>query len=398
VIVVVVHEHRYERTPDGVVWTRATFGYAFWKRYLDVFDGVRVVARVADVPQPPGVGKPASGAGVEFAALPYFLGPRQYLLKRRAVRRAMHSAVEPGDAVILRIPGTLGSLLAPRLVRERRPFGVEVVGDPYDVFAPGSVKHIARPFFRWWFPRKLRRECAAACAAAYVTERSLQQRYPPAPGGFTTHYSSIELGDDAFVAGPRAVRNGQSSFALVHVGTLEQLYKAPDVLIDAAARCIREGLDLRLTLIGEGQYRPQLQAQAERLDVADRVRLPGRLPPGVGVRTELDRADLFVLASHQEGLPRAMIEAMARGLPCIGSTVGGIPELLPSEDMVAPGDVDALARRIREMLGDPPRLAATSARNLARSREYHSETLQRRRRELYTHVRRATEAWLAKGG
>ena len=67
-----------------------------------------------------------------------------------------------------------------------------------------------------------------------------------------------------------------------------------------------------------------LKAKALR----DRVRFRGQLTTPVDVRAELDRADLFVLPSRQEGLPRAMIEAMARALPCIGSSVGGIPELL----------------------------------------------------------------------
>ena len=42
-------EHRYRRTPDGLVWTATVFGYSFWMRYLDVFDGVKVVARVLDL-------------------------------------------------------------------------------------------------------------------------------------------------------------------------------------------------------------------------------------------------------------------------------------------------------------------------------------------------------------
>jgi glycosyltransferase involved in cell wall biosynthesis len=90
-----------------------------------------------------------------------------------------------------------------------------------------------------------------------------------------------------------------------------------------------------------------------------------------------------------------MIEAMARGLPCIGSSVGGIPELLPPEDMVPPADVPSLARKIREVLADPARMARMSARNLEKSRQYEEQTLHERRTVFYRYVRERTEAWLA---
>jgi glycosyltransferase involved in cell wall biosynthesis len=112
------------------------------------------------------------------------------------------------------------------------------------------------------------------------------------------------------------------------------------------------------------------------------------------VRDELDQADLFILASYQEGLPRAMIEAMARALPCIGSTVGGIPELLAPEDIVPPGDVAALSAKIREVVTNPERMARMSARNLEKAKEYTNEILRERQIAFYNYVRKSTQDWL----
>jgi glycosyltransferase involved in cell wall biosynthesis len=56
-----------------------------------------------------------------------------------------------------------------------------------------------------------------------------------------------------------------------------------------------------------------------------------------------------------------MVEAMGRSLPCIGTIVGGIPELLPPEDMAPPGKTDSLARKIQEVLNSPARMAKMSA-------------------------------------
>ena len=89
-----------------------------------------------------------------------------------------------------------------------------------------------------------------------------------------------------------------------------------------------------------------------------------------------------------------MVEAMARALPCIGSNVGGIPELLPSEDMIIPGNATALAMKIREVVTDPERMVRMSARNLETAKSYTDEILDEQRACFYKYVREHTEAWL----
>ena len=89
-----------------------------------------------------------------------------------------------------------------------------------------------------------------------------------------------------------------------------------------------------------------------------------------------------------------MIEAMARGLPCIGSRVGGIPELLDRTDLVATDDVGGLAGKISEVLSDPERLRSTSVRNWRRARDYREEALRPKRDRFYRYLRTRTEQWL----
>jgi glycosyltransferase involved in cell wall biosynthesis len=176
------------------------------------------------------------------------------------------------------------------------------------------------------------------------------------------------------------------------------MYKAPDVLIDAVATLVRDGLDLRLVLVGDGRHRPELEAQAAARGLGERVLFRGQLAAGPAVRAQLDHSDVFILPSRTEGLPRAMIEAMARALPCIGSQVGGIPELLPPEDLVRAGDVAALAQKLRAVVTDPARMARMSAHNLDRARAYREEVLEERRAEFYRYVRARTAAWLQTRG
>jgi glycosyltransferase involved in cell wall biosynthesis len=394
--VVVTCEQHFERSPDGLIWTDGQFPYLFWTRYLTVFDSVRVVARVRDVAEPLAGRQPASGIGVSFFGLPDYRGPEQYLLRIMSIASAVTRAVQSRGAVILRVPGGIDGWVLKHLQKEGRPYGVEVVADPYDAFAPGGMRHPLRPFFRWFSTWRLRRVCGRSSAAAYVTERVLQSRYPAAPNAFVTHYSSVDLPSTAFVKTPRKPTLASVS-RLIFVGTMAQLYKGPDVLIDAVRKCVNNGSDIQLVLVGSGRYQAELESRVAALGLADRIQLRGQLTTPDAVRAELDKADLFVLPSRHEGLPRAMIEAMARGLPCLGSTVGGIPELLLPMDLVPPNDAFALAEKICEVLADPERMAQMSARNLEKAREY-GEASSERRHAFYSHIRTQTGAWLQASG
>lgn len=390
---VVTLECRFARTPDGKVWQQTQFPYRFWARYLEVFDRVKVVGRIRDEATVPGNWMRCDGEGVSFVAVPYYVGPFQYLLKARQVVRAVRNAVGPGDAVIMRVSSNLAQCLEPRLRATGHPFGVEVVSDPYDALAPGANKNLLRPFFRYWLTRKLREHCRRAVTAAYVTREALQRRYP-CPNRMVG-VSDAQLDPSSFVSAPRPPRVDGGPLRLIHVGMLDQLYKAQDILIEAVALNIKEGLDLRLALVGDGRCRPGLERRVAELGLQERICFLGSLTSGATVCGQLDQADLFVLPSRQEGLPRAMLEAMARALPCIGSTVGGIPELLPPEDLVPPHDVSALARKIGEVAADPERLARMSARNLAQVQQYREEALREQRLAFYRYVREKTGEWLA---
>jgi glycosyltransferase involved in cell wall biosynthesis len=92
-----------------------------------------------------------------------------------------------------------------------------------------------------------------------------------------------------------------------------------------------------------------------------------------------------------------MIEAMARGLPCIGSDVGGIPELISASSLAPPDDVPALAAKIQEVLAAPGRLRKMSKENLERVPEYGEDILRLRRQAFYSHLASETARWNAAG-
>jgi glycosyltransferase involved in cell wall biosynthesis len=391
---VIALEHRFDRTPDGAVWTQIMFPYAFWGIYLDVFDQVRVVARVQDVASPQPDWIRADGEGVSFHPIPYFLGPRQYLLNYHRVKSAARSAVGQADAVILHLPSAIATHIETLMRKTDRPYGVEVVGDPYDAFSPGSCQHPLRAIFRTSFYYHLKKQCARAPFISYVTEQALQRRYPPDPNAYATFYTFNVLKDNDIVSTPRPSSSFKNPLTLINVGSFNHLQKAQDIIIEAFANCIKEGLDLNLVMVGDGALRLELEARVQTLGIGKRVRFLGQVTTGAPFQAELDKADIFLLPSRQEGLPRALVEAMARALPCIGSTVGGIPELLPLADLVPSGDVAALTKKIRETTQDFERLDRMSSNNLEKSREFRDEVLKGRRGAFYQSLRDKTEEWL----
>jgi glycosyltransferase involved in cell wall biosynthesis len=153
-------------------------------------------------------------------------------------------------------------------------------------------------------------------------------------------------------------------------------------------------MPIELRIVGSGRHRSELEQLARSLSLHDCVHFTGELA-APAIRSELDNATLMVLPSRAEGLPRVIVEAMARALPCIASNVGGIPELLAAEDLVAPNNPQVLAAKIAEVLGDNARLSRMSARNLEKSQQFRPEILERRRTEFYSHLRDTTREWLA---
>ena len=134
-----------------------------------------------------------------------------------------------------------------------------------------------------------------------------------------------------------------------------------------------------LTVVGEGALRPRLKGLGQELGIAGRTVFAGQVPAGRDVYRFLDGLDLYVQPSRTEGLPRALIEAMARGCPAIASAVGGIPELLPEEHMVPPDDAPALAEKILQCLTAPGLLPEMSRENRQKASAYDFHAIQARR-------------------
>jgi colanic acid/amylovoran biosynthesis glycosyltransferase len=168
---------------------------------------------------------------------------------------------------------------------------------------------------------------------------------------------------------------------LVCVGRLAE-QKGQLVLVEAAGKLVSEGINLKITLVGEGPMRKPIEDAVHRLSLEGRVRIAGWMG-AEGVLDEILKARALVLPSFAEGLPVVIMEALALGRPVISTYVAGIPELVePGECgwLVPAGSVDALARAIQEMLASPvedlARMGLEGARRVA---ERHDPRIEARK-------------------
>lgn len=384
---VFVTEARFVKDKEGKVYGNSSFNLNLWNRYLEAFSEIKVMARVDFDPDYQGNNDDlASSSQVSFIELPHYIGPLDYLKKYKKINQVIDSNVnEPDSVYICRIPGNIGSLVIQRMRKINRPFGVEVVGDPWDVFAPGSIKHPLRPFFRikgYW---SLKKSVAAAQAVLYVTKDALQKRYPSKAGAFTTFASDVKISKNIIALSEKKYAK-KEIYNIISIGSLDQMYKGPDVLINAVKILKSHGLVCNLTWLGDGKFMQSMKDLTVSLDVQEQVFFKGNVN-SEEVRENLRSSDLFVLASKTEGLPRAIIEAMAMGLPCIGTNVGGIPELLEQDVLVEKNNAEKLALKISSILQDESFYNKQSKRNLEETQQYLQENLDKKRLEFYEYLK-----------
>lgn len=392
--VYIATEQRFMKYND-TMYAQTIAGESFWQRYLDVFSRVYVVARVQSVTRLPEAVVPVEGDRIHVVPMPSYIGPIAAVRKMPSLWLGMGFVAQKNAAFILRVPGILGTILFHQLQKRKWPYAVEVVGDPHDSLSPRAIRkiwsHLARPIL----VGELRQQCWNATAAAYVTREALQRNYP-VNKGFSTYYS--DPSDDFInlavscqqqwqqVKPPREKHNPR----LIFIGSLSQRYKGLHILLKALRQCRTRNLTFELEILGDGKYRQEYERMAEKLELANVVVFQGFVKQGKEVFDRLCQADLFVMPSLTEGLPRAMIEAMACGLPCIGSSVGGIPELLSPDEMVPPGNAQLLANKIMEILQDPDRMQRLGKSNREKALEYHTDILRPRRQQFYSYLRDIT--------
>lgn len=322
-----------------------------WDPFLEHFDEVQIVARVTEG-EPSDEGALIERDGVSVIEMPFWDGSVQYYRRSGKIRKFLKAqTADKNVAYGIWAPAQISPVVSKNVRDHGGSLLVRLIGDAEDVAAsigPKGLRGVLRALAR----RGTASTVARADAVIYVTLKTLQEKYPAAPGALTLARTNLRMSPDQL-----SVRRGDYSLfvagapvSLIAVGSQQQNYKGHDLLIDAVAELRSRGHELRLTLVGQGQFHDALVAQAAEsgLDV--------NFVPHAGSTLDVAHLvaehDFFVMPSRTEGMPKALLEAMSAGVFSLGSSVGGIVEVLAPEHRFASDNLDALIGRLEYFLAN----------------------------------------------
>lgn len=228
----------------------------------------------------------------------------------------------------------------------------KLTGLPYSFTAHAHDIYVERPML----DEKIRAASFVVTISEY-NRRLLHELYGGAARDKTV---VIHCGIDPAIFQPRARLPSNNPFTMACVASLQD-YKGHPYLIEACAQLKAQGVQFRCLLVGEGEDRPQIEAQIAQLGLSDQVTLLGH-QPRKRVSELLAQADVMVLPSikvasgKQEGIPVALMEALATELPVVATSISGIPELIEdgrSGLLVPERDSTALAQALLKLHNDP---------------------------------------------
>lgn len=388
----VLLELHFYRDSAGEYWSKRLIDYAYLERYMSVFEEISVCARISEIDSNDGTLLKLSGPNVSFVELPDTQGVTETLKELPKTKRIFREALRHHDAVILRAPSMMTMLLYKQIKKSGLPFSVDVAlsgknmfpkqGFVYDILNRGVDKY-------------LKRICMEADGVSYVTQHILQQTYPCKamtepnnPNYFTGSFSTLEMLDEHYYRQEWDVNKKPEKFILVHSGFMDDSRKCQDYVLREVKKVVDRGYNIEIHFIGDGALRPQYEKMASDLGIRENCVFLGLIRDKMTLLEELRKCHLFVFPTKAEGLPRAVLEAMAQGLPCISSPVDGVPELLKDEYLVDWRDEDGFVDKICSMISDWPLMVEQSEINYKKALEYHNDILRKKRYDFYGNLYR----------
>lgn len=308
-----------------------------------------------------------------------YLFSRRNLIGLRKIK-ILSKLITNHKYVIIRGGGINGFLTAMLCKMKKKKYLVEVIGCPWDALTHHSlIGKIIAPF-EFLITRNVIKN---ASFAIYVTKEFLQRRYPS--NGKTEFCSDVELNEsnEKDILNRRLLKIHEEHKKII-LGTAAGVavkYKGQQYVIKALKYLKDQGCEnFEYQLAGTGNQ-DRLKKLAQNLGIFDKVKFLGLLDHN-SIFEWYDSLDIYILPSQQEGLPRSLVEAMSRGLPCIGSKVGGIPELLDSTHILnSATNIKELANKIHSFT--PEEMENAAKINIQKAHEFEKISLSEKRRSFY---------------
>lgn len=349
--VLFAHDHTFQYKNQSY-YSYGSYPEIYWNRYLKFADHVEVLAR-KELNEDPEAGgyifsfmKSGNGS-VDITPVPPPSIANRLGMASGDFFKTIKDAVDGSDYIVARLPSEIGFLAALYANKTAKPVAIELVGCAYDAYKyrGGLQGALYAPISKW----KTKRVCKSADAILYVSKK-LKEDYPSDSHSYVIASNVVIDKVDCISDIKRRIGNrlgGRIVFGLI--GSYFVDYKGVDVAIKSIALLRKSRIDVVLRVLGEGDKGKYLKIALDN-GVGDAVYFDGLLPAGEPVKEWLRKCDYYMQPSRTEGMPRGLLEAMAVGLPAVGSRAGGIPDVLDKEKLHDVGDSEGLAMKISNLL------------------------------------------------
>lgn len=317
----------------------------------------------------------------ENADIKLSLYPAALSLRQKA--KIIKEEVRRAEAVSIKLTITDAIIAGLYALRFKKPFVVESAGSAFDSLWShgGSILYkiaaIPVELLIRWLHRK-------AKYIIYVSRHFLQKKYPSRARQIGCPDVVLSLPEtDVLERRLDRIQHHDGPYILGLVGATQAEYRGHDTLIKAAKCLLDRGYDVRVAFLGGGTRDKQRMDCAQKYGVSDRIEFCGKLPHD-RVGDWIDSIDVLVMPTLQETLGRAIIEAMSRGCPVVGSSETAIREQLGDDCIVSARDVSGIADVIENMISNIDYASACAKENFFRSFKYVSSYTNNIRKKFYS--------------
>jgi len=369
-----VHDHKFPKT-NNIFYHSYGFDGEFFNRYLSIFNRLTIIGREKEFIIPLEKEADKAPTEVNFVTIKDL---KQ--LKNKGVRDSLNKEIINSDFLVIRVPSILGLFAVKQARKYKKPYLIEVVGCSWDAIANKGFKNLIPAIGITYFTKKA---IKSADYVVYVTEEFLEKRYPTK--GKNIACSNVTLNsvnDDDLNARLQRIKqiNSKDKIVIGTCATVDVIYKGQQDVIAALARLKQEGYsNIEYQLVGGGDT-VFLKNYAEKHQVSDQVIFLGALKHDL-VFEWLEEIDLYVHPSKQEGLSRAIIEAMSKGCPVFGADAGGIHELIDDQYIFGKGNVQQICDIYKKINSE--NLREQAKKNHERSKKYLKSVLYSRREKFF---------------
>jgi glycosyltransferase involved in cell wall biosynthesis len=363
------------------VYCNTTITSEMFSRYFHVVDKLIVVIRTLhlDKTYEEANLKKVEVSGLEFIEIPNLNSISGFLIDKPKYKKVIEEQVEKADLIFARMPSVISDITIHYARKMEKKYMVEVGGCAWDAYwNHGLMGKLVAPYMFFNEVKGVKN----ADFATYVTEKWLQNRYPcKCPSASASNVYLEDLEESVLEHRLKKIQTKTRNRPTI-LGTTAAVnvrYKGQEYIIRAISELNKQGYNFEYELVGGGDT-SYLKKIAKSVGVEDKVRFKGLMLRN-DVFKWLDSIDIYAQPSKQEGLPRALIEALSRACPAVGSTTAGIPELIQPEMVFEKGNITQICNILKRL--SDSNLCEIAKQNFEKAKDFELVHLDKKRNEIY---------------